>query len=156
MIFALALAVAAPATLVVAEGHWAALERSDGCAASSAALAPAREGRPQARIAIQFDRLPRGRNGEVAVLLSRPARPGSSALLTIGDRPFLLALSGTIAWSRGPAQEAQILAALRAAPSARIDARGVEGTRIIDRYVLDGAPTAIDAAAACAARRPGR
>jgi hypothetical protein len=33
----------------------------------------------------------------------------------------------------------------------RIEARSPGGGRIIDRYSLDGAPLAIDAAAACAA-----
>jgi hypothetical protein len=33
----------------------------------------------------------------------------------------------------------------------RIEGRSVRGLRFIDRYDLSGAPTAIDAAAACAA-----
>ena len=71
-------------------------------------------------------------------------------MLTIGDRPFLLASRGDWAWSRGPAQEAAIIAAARLAGGMRIEARDAGGRRFVDRYVLDGAPTAIDAAAACA------
>ena len=65
-------------------------------------------------------------------------------------RPFLLVARGAIAWSRGPAQEAAIIAAMRSAGGMRIEGRSAGG-RFIDRYALDGAPTAIDAAAACAA-----
>lgn len=70
-------------------------------------------------------------------------------MLTIGEMPFLLAPRGQWAWSRGPAQEAAIIAALRTASGMRVEARSAAG-RFTDRYDLAGAPTAIDAAAACA------
>lgn len=69
-----------------------------------------------------------------------------------GDTPFLLVARGAWAWSRGPAQEAAIIAALRIAPGMRIEARSPGGGRFVDRFDLNGAPTAIDAAAACASR----
>ncbi len=71
-------------------------------------------------------------------------------MLTIGETPFLLVGRGPLAWSRGPAQEAAIIAAMRAETGMRIEARSATGGRFVDRYLLDGAPTAIDAAAACA------
>jgi hypothetical protein len=50
-------------------------------------------------------------------------------------------------------QEAAILAAARGATSMRVEARDAAGRRFADRYLLDGAPTAIDAAAAgCAGK----
>ena len=74
-------------------------------------------------------------------------------MLTIGERPFMLIARGDWAWSRGPLQEAAILDAVRAATSMRIEARDGGGRRFADRYLLNGAPTAIDAAAAgCAGR----
>ena len=148
----LAIALAAPARVVAADGHWAALERSGGCEAVTAALAPALKDRPQARLALHFDAAPKGRDGEVGLLLSRPPRADSTVILTIGQTPFLLVGKGALAWSRGPRQEAAIVAAMRGAPSMRVEARSPGGGRIVDRFSLDGAATAIDAAAACAAR----
>ena len=73
-------------------------------------------------------------------------------VLTIGEQPFLLSARGASAWSRGPAQEAAIIAAMRGASGMRVEARDGAGRRMVDRYVLDGAPTAIDAAAAACLR----
>ena len=148
----IALSLAAPARIVAAEGHWAALEREGRCEAVVASLSSAVKDRPQARVSIAFDASPKGRNGEIAVLLSRPPRGDSSVMLTIGATPYLLTARGDLAWSTGPAQEAAILAAMRAGESMRVEARSAGGGRIVDRYLLDGAPTAIDAAAACALR----
>ena len=74
-------------------------------------------------------------------------------MLTIEDRPFLLVGRGEWAWSTGPMQDSAIIAALRAGRSMRIEARDSAGRRFTDRYLLDGAPSAIDAAAAgCAGK----
>ncbi len=152
----LALSLATPARVVAADGHWAALQRDGRCEAVVAALAPALKDGPQARVSIAFDVAPRGRNGEVAAQLSRAPRGDSTVMLTIGETPFLLTARGDMAWSSGPAQEAAILSAMRGGGSMRIEARSAGGGRIVDRYLLDGAPTAIDAAAACAARLHNR
>jgi len=72
-------------------------------------------------------------------------------MLQVGDQPFLLINQGDIAWSRGPKQEQAIIAAMRSNSGMRVEARSPGGGRIIDRYSLEGAPLAIDAAAACAA-----
>ncbi len=133
---------------VAAAGRWAALRGPTHCEAASLALRPASRTRAQGRASLSFDAGPR--RGQMAVLLSRPTRPGSSVMLTIGETPFLLVARGAVAWSRGPGQEKAIIAAMRAATGMRVEARSVRGTRFIDRYLLDGAPTAIDAAAACA------
>jgi hypothetical protein len=74
-------------------------------------------------------------------------------MLTIGERPFLLVARGDWSWSRGPLQEAAIIDAARSARAMRIESRDGAGRRFVDRYLLDGAPTAIDAAAAgCAGK----
>jgi hypothetical protein len=83
--------------------------------------------------------------------LSRPARPGNQALLVVGRRSFQLATRGGDAWSRGPAQERAIIAAIRTAGDMRVRFRAV-GSGYTDRYLLPGAPTAIDAAAAACSR----
>ena len=143
-----AISVAEPASaarILYARGAWAAIARGGVCEASAKALRPARKGEPQARAALAFDAR---RRGELALQLSRVPRPGSTALLTVGTQPFLLVSRGGWAWSRGPAQEAAIVTAMRVSGGMRIEARDASGRRFVDRYLLEGAPTAIDAAAA--------
>ena len=137
------------ARVLFARGAWAAIDRGGVCEASAKALRPARKGQPQARAAFAFDSR---RRGEFAVQLSHVSRPGSTVLLTVGTQPFMLVTRGGWAWSRGPAQEAAIIAAARVAGGMRVEAREPAGRRFVDRYLLDGAPTAIDTAAAACAR----
>jgi hypothetical protein len=74
-------------------------------------------------------------------------------ILTVGSQPFLLTARGDWAWSRGPLQEQAIIAAARITRGLRVEARDAAGRRFADPYALDGAPTAIDAAAArCAGK----
>ena len=130
-----------------ASGAWAAHRFGSRCEASSRPLFPARSREKQARAGFVFDPL-RRRMGDFYVRLSRVPRPGSSVMLTVGTQPFLLAPRGPWAWSRGPSQDAAIIAAARSAGGMRIEARDSSGRRFTDRYLLDGAATAIDAAAA--------
>ena len=145
-------AAAAPSRLIVASGAWASFDRGPACEALARPLAPVKKGQVEPYIAIAFDR-GGPRQGQLFARLRRPARDGSSVMLTIGDQPFLLAARGASAWSRDARQEAAIIAAMRAAGGMRIEGRDASGRRIIDRYLLDGAPTAIDAAAARLRRR---
>jgi len=140
-------AAAAPSRLIVARGTWASFDRGLVCEAVARPLAPAKKGQAEPYVAIAFDR-GGGRQGQIFTRLRRPARAGSSVILTIGDQPFMLVLRGASAWSKDARQEAAILAAMRAAGGIRIEARDAAGRRMTDRYLLDGAPTAIDAAAA--------
>ena len=151
LLAAAASAARPPARVIGADGAWAVLVRGRTCEAASAAMRPAAKDRPQARASLSFDAGRGARRGQFAARLSRMPRPGGSVMLTVGDAPFLLTARGDMAWSRGPAQEAAIIAAMRAASGMRVDARGPSGVRIVDRYDLSGAPTSIDAAAACAA-----
>ncbi len=148
ILVAWAAAAAPPPRIVAAAGRWAALEGQGQCDAASLSLLPASKTRLQGRVSFTFDR--RARNGMFAAALSRPAAPATSVMLTIDDDQYLLVARGRRAWSRGPVQEAAILAALRRATRLRIEGRSVRGLRFIDRYDVTGAPTAIDAAAACA------
>jgi len=78
-------------------------------------------------------------------------------MLQVGDHPFLLATRDGWAWSRGPLQVDAIIDALREGSTMRIESRDGAGVRFADPYLLDGAPTAIDAAAArCALRGAGK
>ena len=141
------LAAQAP-RVVAASGRWAALAGAGQCDAASLSQLPASKTRLRGRASLVFDG--RGRRGQFAASLSKPVAPGASVMLTVDDEPFLLVARGLGAWSRGPRQESAILAAMRSATRMRIEGRSERGLRFIDRYDLTGAPTAIDAAAACA------
>lgn len=144
-------AAAAPSRLVIARGAWASFDRGPACEAVAKPLAPTKKGQIEPYVAIAFDR-GGPRQGQLFTRLRRPARDGSSVILTIGDQPFLLASRGASAWSKDARQEAAILVAMRAAGGMRIEGRDSSGRRMADRYLLDGAPTAIDAAAAACSR----
>ncbi len=153
MVFAVsASAAAGRGSVIHAGGGWAAIDRGSVCEALARSVRIAARGKVQATAGFTFTP-DRRRRGEFHARLSRGARPGSSVILTVGDQPFLLVSRGGWAWSRGALQEQAILAAARAAPSMRIDARDAGGRRFRDAYALSGAPTAIDAAAArCAGK----
>lgn len=147
---ALFLILAAPASAfapIFAGGQWAALDRGASCEAATRAVRIAEKGKVQARAGFAFD-VSGPRHGQFFAQLSRMPRPGSTVILTVGDQPFLLAAGSGWAWSRDPAQEAAIIAAARSAGGMRIESRDQAGARFIDRYLLEGAATAIDAAAA--------
>ena len=55
------------------------------------------------------------------------------------------------AWSDGPRQEQAIIAALRGGNGLTVESRDQAGRRFVDPYSLEGAATAIDAAAAACA-----
>jgi len=148
-------AAGAAPQIVAARGQWAALSEGRTCEAASRSLRQPAKGRPPARASLSFD-AGGPRHGQFSALLSRMPRPGASVMLTIGEAPFLLLSQGDQAWSRGPAQEAAIIAAMRSGGGMKVEARSPGGGRIRDYYSLDGAPLAIDAAAACAARLANR
>ena len=154
------LALSAPAdargAVIFAGGGWAAIDRGGSCEALARSARIAGKGKVQATAGFAFTPDHR-RWGEFHARLSRLPRPGSSVILHVGSQPFLLVSRGGWAWSRGPLQEQAIIAAVRSAGGMRIEARDPGGRRFVDPYLLDGAPTAIDAAAArCAQRRAGK
>jgi hypothetical protein len=143
-------------TVVFAGGAWAAIDRGDACEALARSAKIAGKGKVQATAGFAFTPDHR-RWGEFHAQLSRMPRPGSSVMLQVGDQPFLLVVRDGWAWSRGPLQEQAIIAAARYATGMRIEARDTAGMRFADPYLLDGAPTAVDAAAArCALRAAGK
>jgi hypothetical protein len=159
----LLLALAASAALGAGRGNvifagsaWAAIDRGGVCEALTRSARIAGKGKVQAIAGFSFtpDHL---RWGEFHARLSRAARPGSSVMLNVGSAPFLLVARGNDAWSRGPLQEQAIIAALRNSSDMRVEAHDPRGQRFSDPYLLDGAPTAIDAAAArCSLRGAGK
>jgi len=147
---------AASGAVVFAGGAWAAIDRGSVCEALSRSQKVAPRDKVQAVAGVSFTPDHR-RWGEFHVHLSRVPRGDASVMLNVGNQPFLLTTRDGWAWSRGPAQAEAIIAALRAATTMNVASRDGAGVRFSDPYLLDGAPTAIDAAAAlCALRGAGK
>ena len=139
-------------TIVYAGGAWAAIDRGGVCEAISRSqkVVPRDKVQPIAGISFTADRR---RWGEFHARLSRMPRGDASVMLQVSGQPFLLTTRGGWAWSRGPAQAQAIIEALRNGTAMSITSRDMAGVRFSDPYLLDGAPTAIDAAAArCAGK----
>ncbi len=150
-----ALAIAS-GTVIFAGGAWASIDRTNVCEAVSRSQRIAARDKVQAVAGVSFTP-DRRRWGQFHARLSRVPRSGATVTLEIGSEPFLLAVRGDWAWSRGPAQAQAILDALRGSTMMSIASRDALGIRFADPYLLDGAPTAIDAAAArCALRGAGK
>jgi hypothetical protein len=146
----------ASGTVVFAGGAWAAIDRGNACEALSRSQKIAPKDKVQAVAGVTFTPDHR-RWGEFHVQLSRVPRGDASVMLNVGNQPFLLVTRGGWAWSRGPAQAEAIIAALRGGTTMSLVSRDGAGVRFSDPYLLDGAPTAIDAAAArCALRGAGK
>ena len=140
----------ANARILFAAGTWTAIDRGATCVAAGRSAKIAVKGKVQPVAGFTFT-ADRRRWGEFHAHLSRMPRAGSSVILTVGGQPFLLTARGDWAWSTGPAQEQAIIAAARNAAGMRVEARDLGGNRFADPYGLDGAPAAIDAAAAACA-----
>jgi hypothetical protein len=156
LLVALAAAAGARAGVIYAGGAWAAIDRGSSCEALSRSARIAAKGKVQAVAGFTFSP-DRRRWGEFHTRLRRMPRPGAAVMLRIESRPFLLVSRGNEAWSDGPLQEQAIIAALRDATAMSVESRDSAGARFVDPYALDGAATAIDAAAAaCAGKTQAR
>jgi Invasion associated locus B (IalB) protein len=90
--------------------------------------------------------------GQVHLRLSRPLRTGTQARLTIAGRSFTLTSRGSDAWATNRQGDAAIVAAMRAASTMQVTGRDRQGRAFTDRYSLEGAATALDAASVGCAR----
>jgi hypothetical protein len=79
--------------------------------------------------------------------LSREKREGSAVLLKIADQTFQLLAGKLDAWAADARADAQIVTAMRSGVDMTIETRAANGTLVRDTYRLQGAATAIDAAA---------
>lgn len=152
---AVAASTASAAGIVYAGGAWAAIDRGGTCEALSRSLRVAAKGKVQAIAGFSFT-LDHRRWGEFHARLRRMPRAGAAVMLRIDDQPFLLVSRGNEAWSEGPLQEQAIIVALRGGAGMSVESRDSAGRRFVDPYSLDGAATAIDAAAACAGKMQRR
>jgi hypothetical protein len=151
----LASAAMARGAVIYAGGAWAAIDRGAACEALSRSMRIAAKGKVQAEAGFTFS-ADRRRWGEFHARLRRMPREGAAVMLNVGGQPFLLVSRGNAAWSAGPLQEQAIIAALRGATGMAVESRDSAGRRFVDPYSLDGAATAIDAAAAACAGKTQR
>jgi hypothetical protein len=156
----IALAVSASAVargnVVFAGGAWTAIDRGIECEALSRSQKVVARDKVQPVAGFTFSPDHR-RWGEFHARLSRMPRGDATVMLKVGDQPFLLVTRSGWAWSTGPMQADAIIAAVRGGGWMQVESRDGSGARFSDPYLLDGAPTAIDAAAArCALRGAGK
>lgn len=136
--------------ILYAGGAWAAIDRAGTCEALARSARIVAKGKVQAIAGFTFSP-DRRRWGEFHTRLRRMPRTGAAVMLHVDNQPFLLVSRGNEAWSDSALQEQAIIAALRGASGMSVESRDVAGRRFIDPYSLDGAATAIDAAAAACA-----
>jgi len=90
--------------------------------------------------------------GQVHLRLSRTLARSATISLSVGGERFALTGSGGDAWAADRRMDAAIVAAMRSAETMTVTARDAAGRRFTDRYSLDGAATAMDAATVGCAR----
>jgi hypothetical protein len=90
--------------------------------------------------------------GQFHMRLSRTLAPRSYIRLAIGAERFNLAGGGADAWAQDARMDAAIVAAMRSAGALYVTAVDHSGRRFTDKYSLEGAATAMDAATIGCAR----
>lgn len=90
--------------------------------------------------------------GQVHIRLSRAITGQEAARLVVSGERFELAGSGRDVFAVDRQMDARIVAAMRSARSMTVSGRDRQGRLFTDRYALDGAATAIDAATVGCAR----
>ncbi len=134
-------------------GGWAAVDRGEVCEALVRSDKIAAAGKVQATAGLAFT--PDRRAGANSMRgWSRVSRPGVDGGAACRQQPFCSSCAATSRGAVGRLKEQAIVEALRGGGYMKVEARDQGGVRFIDPYVLDGAATAIDAAAArCALTR---
>ena len=90
--------------------------------------------------------------GPLHLRLSRNLAASPRIALAIGGQRFELTGGGGDAWARDRTMDAAIVAAMRSAGTMSVSATDSAGRRFTDRYSLEGAATALDAATVGCAR----
>jgi hypothetical protein len=95
----------------------------------------------------------KGVRNQVHIRLSRERRNTADVFLTVGDRRWKLLAGRYDGWGPSARHDAFIVAKMRAARSMSVTSVDVNGQPFADTYRLQGAATAIDAAALGCVRR---
>jgi hypothetical protein len=139
-------------------GQWGAFRdpqvpRCYAIAAADAELrASARNAREHAPFASVGTWPKRAVRGQLHFRLSRNLAGSPRIALSIGGRRFELNGGGGDAWAKDRTMDAAVVSAMRSAGSMSVSATDSAGRRFTDRYSLDGAATAMDAATVACAR----
>ena len=139
-------------------GQWGAFRdpQVPRCYAIAAAIPDARASARAAREHAAFASVGtwprRGVRGQLHFRLSRNLADRPRLSLAIGGQRFELSGGGGDAWARDRTMDAAIVAAMRSAGSMSVSATDRAGRRFTDRYSLEGAATALDAATLGCAR----
>ena len=91
--------------------------------------------------------------GAVHVRLARRLAAGSKVIVSFPEANFALQTGQADAWPADQTTNAGIIAQMRSARSMVVIARAADGRSFRDRYLLQGAATAMDAAALSCAKR---
>lgn len=94
-----------------------------------------------------------GIHGQLYWQLSRAPGP-AGAVIQIGGHTHRLRTGGNGAWAQDARMDATIKAAMRTASTLSVVYRDSKGRRFSDKYRLQGAATALDAASLACAQRP--
>ncbi|HEY6816960.1 MAG TPA: invasion associated locus B family protein [Croceibacterium sp.] len=132
-------------------GQWGAFRdpQVPRCYAIAAAESDARDQAPYASVGTWPKRQVRG---QLHFRLSRNLATNPRIALSIGAQRFELTGGGGDAWARDRTMDAAIVAAMRSAGTMSVSATDGAGRRFTDRYNLEGAATAMDAATVGCAR----
>ena len=142
--------LAARDSLGVFDG-WAAFK--DAQPARCYAIAKA-QGKPAAPAYATISNWPdRKVRGALHMVLSREVTEKGNVRLTVGDKRFDLIVKGRNAWAKDSRDDAAIIASIRSASRMSVSATSTKGSGFTDRYSLNGAATAIDAATVGCAKR---
>ncbi|WP_184003862.1 hypothetical protein [Stakelama sediminis] len=90
------------------------------------------------------------------IRLSRPRNPNAHVTLSVGDRRFELVAGDQDAWAPDAATDRAITGAMRSGRAMSVETVDRRGRPFTDVYALQGAATAIDAAAVACFARPGK
>ncbi|MGL5448535.1 MAG: invasion associated locus B family protein [Rhabdaerophilum sp.] len=85
-----------------------------------------------------------GAKNEIAIRLGFSAKPREDGTLTIGNAKFALLTEGENAFLKNPAQEAQLLDAMRKGQTVQVQVSSARGNALTDRYILKGFGQAVD------------
>ena len=89
----------------------------------------------------------RGVRSEVHVRLSRRLSANAPVMMAIGSTKFALIAGAGNAWAQEKRMDAAIIAAMRSSSDLAISGRAADGQAFRDLYHLNGAASAMDAAA---------
>jgi invasion protein IalB len=85
-----------------------------------------------------------GAKNEIAIRLGFGSKPREDGVLTVGATNFPLVTEGENAFLKNPAQEAQLLEALRKGQTFTVKVTSARGNALTDRYELRGFAQAVD------------